>query len=79
MKLNDFENRRKKSKHNFPTTLSSPCLYLLMGFNIYLGRLVKMEDATSISTISLVDVEVRSFSPYIYVPTPRQSTPKTII
>jgi len=49
----------KESKHN-----------LLMGFNIYLGLLVKMYDAISISTTSLVDVEVGSFSPYIYVPTP---------
>ena len=29
-----------------------------------------MEDATSISTILLVDVDVGSFSPYKYVPTP---------
>jgi hypothetical protein len=29
-----------------------------------------MEGATSISTVSLVDVGVGSFSPYIYVPTP---------
>jgi hypothetical protein len=29
-----------------------------------------MEGATSISTISLVDMGVGSFSPYIYVPTP---------
>jgi hypothetical protein len=29
-----------------------------------------MEGATSISTVSLVDVGVGRFSPYIYVPTP---------
>ena len=56
----------KESKHNFPTTLSSPCLYLLMGFNIYLGLLVKMGDATSISTILLFEVDVESFSSYIH-------------
>jgi hypothetical protein len=39
-----------------------------MGFNIYLGPIVQVDGATSISTISLIDVEVKSFSPYIYVP-----------
>jgi hypothetical protein len=29
-----------------------------------------VDGATSISTISLVDMEVESFPPYIYVPTP---------
>ena len=45
------------------------CLYLLMGFNVYLGPLVQVDGATSISTVSLVDVEVENFSPYIFVPT----------
>ena len=40
-----------------------------MGFNDYLGPLVNVEGATSISTISLVDVDVGSFSCYIYQPT----------
>jgi hypothetical protein len=42
------------------------CLYLLMGLND-LGLLVKMDDATSISTILLVDVKVESFPSYIYI------------
>ena len=41
-----------------------------MGFNDYLGPLVNVEGATSISTILLVDVDVGSFSPYKYVPMP---------
>jgi len=45
-----------------------PYFYLLMSFNIYLGPLVKMVGATSISTILLFDVDVNSISPYIYVP-----------
>ena len=40
-----------------------------MGFNDYLGPLVNVEGATSISTILLVDVDVGSFSPYKYVST----------
>ena len=47
--------------------LKAPCIYLLMGFNDYLGPLVNVEGATSISTILLVDVDVGSFSPYKYV------------
>ena len=47
-----------------------PGLYLLMGLNIYLGPLVKVEGTTSISTILLIDADVESFSPYIYVLTP---------
>ena len=42
-----------------------PCIYLLMGFNVYLGSLVNVEGVTSISTISLVDVDMGSFSSYI--------------
>ena len=38
-----------------------------MSFNIYLGPLVNVDSVTSISTILLVDVEVESFSPYIYM------------
>ena len=41
-----------------------------MGFNDYLGPLVNVEGATSISIILLVDIDVESFSPYKYVPTP---------
>ena len=41
-----------------------------MGFNDYLGLLQNMEGATSISTILLVDIDVESFSPNKYVPTP---------
>ena len=37
-----------------------PCIYLLMGFNDYLGPLVNGEGATSISTVFLVDVDVGS-------------------
>jgi len=40
-----------------------------MGLNDYLGLLVEVDGATSISIILLVDVDVESFSPYIYVPT----------
>ena len=49
-----------------------------MGFNDYLGRLVNVEGATSISIILLVNVDVGSFSPYKYVPAPWQSTPKLL-
>jgi hypothetical protein len=38
-----------------------------MGLNDYLGLLVEVDGATSISTVSLVDMEVENFSPYIYV------------
>ena len=55
------------------------CLYLLMGFNVYLGPLVQVDGATSISTVSLVDVEVGSFSPYIYVSTSWTNHTKTIV
>ena len=55
------------------------CLYLLMGFNVYLGPLVQVDGATSISTVSLVDVEVGSFSPYIFVPTPWAKHTKTTV
>ena len=41
-----------------------------MGFNDYLGPLANVEGTTSISTILLDDVDVGSFSPYKYVPTP---------
>ena len=40
-----------------------------MGLNDYLGLLVEADGVTSISIILLVDVDVESFSPYIYVPT----------
>jgi hypothetical protein len=38
-----------------------------------------MEGATLISTISLVDMEVESFSPYIYVTTPWAKYTKTTV
>jgi hypothetical protein len=41
-----------------------------MGLNDYLGLLVEVDGATSISIISLVDMEVESFPPYIYIVTP---------
>ena len=41
-----------------------------MGFNDYLGPLVNVEGATSISTILLVDVDMGGFSSYKYIPTP---------
>ena len=50
-----------------------------MGVNDYLGPLVNMEGATSISTIFLVDIDVGSFSPYKYVPTPWAKHTKTIV
>jgi hypothetical protein len=40
-----------------------------MDLNVYLDLLVKVDGATSISTILLVDVKVESFPPYKYVPT----------
>jgi len=56
-----------------------PCIYLLMGFNVYLGPLVNVEGATSISTILLVDVDVGSFSSYKSIPTPWAKHTKTIV
>ena len=50
-----------------------------MGFNDYLGPLVNVEGATSISTILLVDVDVGSFSPYKYVTTPWAKHTKTTV
>ena len=50
-----------------------------MFFNDYLGPLVNVEGATSISIILLVDVDVGTFSPYKYVPTPRAKHTKTTI
>jgi len=50
-----------------------------MDFNDYLGPLVNVEGATSISTILLVDVDVGSFSPWKYVPTPWRKHTKTNI
>ena len=55
------------------------CIYLLMGFNNYLGPLVNVEGATSISIILLVDVDVGSFSPYKYVPKPSAKHIKTTV
>ena len=50
-----------------------------MDFNYYLGTLVNVEGATSISTILLVDVDMGSFSPYKYVPTSWTKHTKTTI
>ena len=50
-----------------------------MGFNDYLGILVEVDGATSISTILLVDVKVGSFHPYIYIPIPWAKHTKTTI
>ena len=50
-----------------------------MGFNDYLGPLVNVEGATSVSIILLVDVDVGSFSPYIYLPTPWAKYTKTTV
>jgi hypothetical protein len=50
-----------------------------MGLNDYLGLLAEVDIATSISTISLVDMEVESFPPYIYVPTPWAKHTKTTV
>ena len=50
-----------------------------MGFNDYLGPLVNVEGATSISNILLVDVDMQSFSPYIYLSTPWAKHTKTTI
>ena len=50
-----------------------------MGFNDYLGPIVNVEGATSISTILLVDVDVGSFYPYKYVPTPWTKHTKTTV
>jgi hypothetical protein len=55
-----------------------PCLYLQIGFNVSLDLFVKLEGATSISIILLIDLEVRS-SPiyiYIYIKSLGQNTPE---
>jgi hypothetical protein len=41
-----------------------------MGLNDYLGLLVEVNGAASMSTVLLVDVKTGSFSPNKYVPTP---------
>jgi hypothetical protein len=40
-----------------------------MGLNVYLGLLVEVDGAISISIILLVDVKVESFPPYKYIST----------
>ena len=50
-----------------------------MDLNDYLGLLVNIEGATSISTILLVDIDVGSFSSYKYVPTPWAKHTKTTV
>jgi hypothetical protein len=77
MKIINFENNKYLIFSNAQSpcainliNLKGPYIYLLMALNDYLGLLAEVDGATSISTISLVDVEVESFPPYIYVPTP---------
>ena len=50
-----------------------------MGFNDYLGPLVNVKGATSISTIFLIDVDVRSSPPYIFVPAPCPKHTRTTV
>jgi hypothetical protein len=50
-----------------------------MGLNVYLGLLVEVDGATSISTILLVDMNVESFPPNKYVPIPWAKLTKTIV
>ena len=50
-----------------------------MGFNDYLGPLVNVKGVTSISIILLVDVDMESFSPYKYIPTPWAKHTKTTV
>ena len=50
-----------------------------MNFNDYLGPLVNMEGATSISTILLIDVDMGSFSPYRYIPSHWTKHTKTTV
>ena len=50
-----------------------------MDFNVYLGPLVQADGVTSISTISLVDVDVANFSSYIYLPIPWAKHTKTTV
>jgi len=86
MKLINSENNRislslqrlnfKCNKFNKSQRL---CLYLLMGFNVYLGPLLNVEGATLISTILSIDIDVASFPPYIYLPTLCQSTPQLLL
>jgi hypothetical protein len=59
--------------------LKGPYIYLLIGLNDYLDLLAEVDDATSISIISLDDMEVESFPPYIYVPTSWAKHTKTTI
>ena len=82
MKLINSENNKSLI---FPNA-QSPCAIILinpngtlMGFNDYLGPLVNVEGVTSISIISLVDVDVGSFSSYIYQPTPWAKHTKTTV
>jgi hypothetical protein len=77
MKIISSENNKSLI---FPNA-QSPCviilinlkgsyIYLLMDLNDYLGLLAEVDGATSMSTTSLVDMEVESFPAYIYVPIP---------
>ena len=82
MKLINSENNKSLI---FPNA-QSPCAIILinpkgtlMGFNDYLGPLVNVEGATSISIILLVDVDVGSFSFYKSVSIPWAKHTKTTI
>ena len=84
MKLINFKNNKSLIFFNAQSPCAiilinpkSLCIYLLMGFNDYLGPLVNMEGATSVSTILLVDIDVGSFSSYKSVPTPWAKHTKT--
>jgi hypothetical protein len=86
MKLINFKNNKSLIFSNAQSPCAiilinpkGPCIYLLMDFNDYLGSLVNVEGATSISTILLVDVDVGSFSLYKYIPTPWAKHVKTIV
>ena len=86
MKLINFENNKSLIFPNAQSPYAiiqinpkGPCIYLLMGFNDYLGPLVNVEGATSISTILLVDVDVGSFSSYKSVLIPWAKHTKTTV
>jgi hypothetical protein len=50
-----------------------------MGLNDYLALLAEVDGVMSISTISLVDMKVENFPPYIYVPTHWAKHTKTTV
>ena len=62
-----------------PNKCQRPMHLFTTGINDYLGPLVNVEGSTSISTILLVNVDVESFYPYRYVPTPWARHTKTTV